>query len=174
MPEKKPSRFIALLILVAASPALISALGPRQNFDARILGEHNRQRALVNSPPLEWDPALAEGAHKWARYLAATNSFAHSTGPHVETTGENLWAGTKGFYQPESMVRLWADEKRHFVQGAFPNNSRTGNVSDVGHYTQLIWARTGKVGCALAEGAEEDFLVCHYKQAGNVIGEKPI
>jgi hypothetical protein len=79
-----------------------------------------------------------------------------------------------GYYQPEAMVGLWVSEKSDFKPGVFPNNSRAGDVEKVGHYTQLIWAQTRQVGCALERGREEDFLVCRYSAAGNVMGERPI
>ena len=60
-----------------------------------------------------------------------------------------------------------------FHPGLFPNNSATGNVDDIGHYTQLMWRDTGEVGCALARGSAEDVLVCRYSDAGNYIGERP-
>ncbi len=166
-------RLFALMPLLASTPLLLGALGPRENLDMRILAAHNRERELAGAPPLKWNPALAENARKWAQHLAATGSFAHSPdGPVPE--GENLWAGTKGYYQPEAMVGLWIAEKRHFRPAAFPLNSTTGNVEDVGHYTQVIWAKTDQVGCALAAGHEEDVLVCRYTRAGNVVGEMPI
>ena len=72
------------------------------------------------------------------------------------------------------MVGLWTAEKRDFKPGVFPNNSRDGQVENVSHYTQLIWSRTGSVGCALEKGRREDVLVCRYSEAGNVLGERPI
>jgi hypothetical protein len=71
------------------------------------------------------------------------------------------------------MVEGWIEEKRHFRPGRFPDNSRTGDFADVGHYTQLMWRATDRVGCALAAGAEEEVLVCRYRTAGNVVGEVP-
>jgi hypothetical protein len=50
--------------------------------------------------------------------------------------------------------------------------SRTGNFDDVGHYTQLMWRDTGKVGCAVVRDSQYDILVCRYSQAGNVEGER--
>ena len=49
----------------------------------------------------------------------------------------------------------------------------TGNWEDVGHYTQMIWRGTRRVGCALGEGAQYDYLVCRYYPAGNVYGMSP-
>ena len=64
-------------------------------------------------------------------------------------------------------------EKKYFRPGLFPNNSTTGRVADVGHYTQLVWRATREVGCASATGAREDILVCRYAEAGNYRGEQP-
>ena len=169
-------RVAAVIALASASPMLVGGVGPRQNFDERLLAAQNRERDAIGAAPLSWDPVLARSARDWARYLARTGKFEHSpdspwwSGPE----GENLWAGTVNYYQPEAMVGLWASEKRAYKAGVFPNNSRTSRVEDVGHYTQLIWDKTGAVGCALERGRNEDFLVCRYTQAGNVLGERPI
>ena len=131
---------------------------------------------LLGAAPLKWDPVLARSARDWARHLARTGRFEHSPDSPwwSDPEGENLWAGTVGYYQAESMVGLWAAEKRDYKAGVFPNNSRSGRVENVSHYTQLVWSSTGAVGCALEQGAEEDVLVCRYSQAGNVLGERPI
>ena len=56
----------------------------------------------------------------------------------------------------------------------FPSNSRSGDVEKVGHYTQLIWRNSRRVGCATAVGRYEEFLVCRYSEAGNISGQRPI
>ncbi len=91
----------------------------------------------------------------------------------ADPQGENLWAGTRNYFSPEDMVGAWAREKRNFRPGAFPANSTTGRVEDVGHYTQLGWRNTEEVGCARAAGVEEEVLVCRYANPGNYLGEKP-
>jgi len=87
--------------------------------------------------------------------------------------GENLWAGTRGYFAPEAMVDAWVREKRMFRRGRFPDNSLTGRHEDVGHYTQLVWRSTRAVGCARAQSDREDILVCRYSEAGNWVGEYP-
>jgi hypothetical protein len=164
----------AILPLLVA-PALMGALGIRQDFDARLLAAQNRERAAMGVAPMAWNSTLASEAHGWARYLAKTGRFEHSPDdPATEPEGENLWAGSVNQYQPESMVGLWVAEKRNFKPGVFPDNSRTGRVESVSHYTQLVWSQTNQVGCALERGRSEDFLVCRYAQAGNVLGERPL
>ena len=175
MSSRLRPRLVNALALLCVAPMLAGGLGPRQNFDQRILAAHNRERDALGVDSLTWSAGLAKDAAAWARHLAATGRFEHSTDdPGSEPQGENLWAGTVGYYQPENMVGLWVDEKRDYKPGIFPNNSRSGSVDAVGHYTQLIWRRTQQVGCALARGRDEDVLVCRYSTAGNVLGERPI
>jgi hypothetical protein len=69
------------------------------------------------------------------------------------------------------MVGLWIAEKRNFRPGVFPANSESGRVEDVSHYTQLVWRRTRKVGCASSAEGNEEILVCHYSTAGNILGQ---
>lgn len=169
-------RVAPALAVLLATPAMISGVGPQQNFEERLLAAHNRERDAMGVEALRWDPVLARSARDWARYLARSGKFEHSPDSpwYSDPEGENLWAGSVGYYQPEAMVGLWTAEKRDFKTGVFPNNSRDGNVESVSHYTQLIWSRTGAVGCALEPNGKEDVLVCRYSQAGNVLGQRPI
>ena len=167
-------RKLAAAALVAASPLLIGGTATRADFNDRLLAAHNIERAALGVPPLAWNETLAADARIWARELAATGRFEHSPDePGKEPQGENLWAGTPRAFSPEAMVHLWAAEKRDYQPGEFPNNSRSGDVENVGHYTQLIWRSTHEVGCATAVGQHEEVLVCRYSRAGNVYGERP-
>ena len=159
-------RFLALLALAVAATA------EAQTPAARLLAIHNRERALVGTPALVWDARLAEGAAAYARRLAARGRLEHSPPAERPGLGENLAAGTLGFYTPESLAELWVAEKSAFRNGIFPEVSRTGNWSSVGHYTQMIWLGTERVGCGAAQGRGNLFLVCRYAPAGNVFGRR--
>ncbi|HWJ69818.1 MAG TPA: CAP domain-containing protein [Sphingobium sp.] len=163
----------AACALAAAAPFVVSAADPLANFDERLLFVHNRERAELDLPPLQWNATLERTAQRWADYLAQTGRFEHAPENMTEPQGENLWAGTKGYYAPEQMVDAWAREKRYFRPGLFPDNSTTGRLEDIGHYTQLVWRATRQVGCARATSQEEDILVCRYAEAGNYTGEEP-
>lgn len=166
--------WLPVLLLGAASPLLIGSTGLRSNFNERVLAAHNRERDILNVPALQWSDELARDARVWAEELGRSGRFEHSADdPGTEPQGENLWAGSAGFYSPEAMVGLWAAEKRHFRPGVFPHNSRTGRVQDVSHYTQLVWSESRAVGCALGRSKTEDVLVCRYSRSGNVIGLRP-
>jgi hypothetical protein len=156
----------AVAALSAAMPALQANQAPL-SFDQRLLASHNRERASLGLPPMAWDARLAADAAAYARQLTRVGHLVHSEGDanDPDPQGENLWAGTKGYYGPEEMVGLWNAERKNFRPGVFPTNSRTGELEDVGHYTQIVWA--------MARGTQDDFLVCRYSEGGNVIGEVP-
>ena len=165
---------ITAAALLAASPLLMGGTAWRANFNERLIGAQNLERAAVGVPPLRWNYHLASDARAWANELAATGRFEHSPDERgKELQGENLWAGTPRAYSAEAMVGLWSAEKKDYRPGVFPNNSKSGDVENVGHYTQMIWRETREVGCATAVGRDEEFLVCRYSTAGNVYGERP-
>lgn len=165
--------WLARLGVVACAPLLIGSTSLTSNFEARVLAAHNRERASLGVEPLNWNPMLARSAQAWADRLAAAGAFEHAPENPRDPEGENLWAGTRAYFTIERMVDGWVREKRHFKPGRFPDNSTTGKVEDIGHYTQLMWRQTRQVGCAMATGAREDVLVCRYNEAGNYRGEVP-
>jgi hypothetical protein len=135
-----------------------------------ILAAHNSYREEVDIPPLTWCDDLASHAKKWAKHLA---SLGGEDLQHSEDTGEgeNLWMGTSGAYTYTQMVDSWGEEKEYFEEGTFPDISSTGDWSDVGHYTQIVWKKTKKVGCAIASAGGNDIFVCRYSPPGNFEGE---
>ena len=169
------AKLAALVALTLAAPLIQGANGRLTSLDDRLLAAHNRERAAAGLPAMGWDPALAADAAAWGEELAAIDDIEHSPDDpeDPDPQGENLWLGTKGYFTPEIMVGAWIDEKKDFRAGVFPNVSATGDLDDVGHYTQLMWRDTGRVGCAVTESAQYEILVCRYLTAGNVEGERP-
>lgn len=140
-----------------------------------VMTMHNAARASVRQPPLAWDEGLAADAAAYAQEMARTRRFEHSPQPRGNPNqGENLWTGTRGAYRYDEMVQHWLDEQRNFVNGPIPNVSRTGRFGDVGHYSQIIWSRTTRVGCAMASNRRDEYLVCRYLPAGNIYGERAL
>lgn len=157
----------------ASLPRVLYSRGAidQQALALEVLTYHNMARQEVGVPALAWDPGLAAGASIYATELATLNLLRHSPEQMRSGQGENLWMGTRGHFRPARMVGAWASERSMFRAARFPNVSRTDNWADVGHYTQMIWPDTKKVGCALTKGVESDVLVCRYWPAGNIVGQ---
>jgi hypothetical protein len=136
-----------------------------------MVAAHNQARRQYGVSPLAWDERLARDADVYAQYLARTGRFEHDPQRgRRPPQGENLFTGTRGAYSYSDMIRLLVAERRHFRPGRFPAVSRTGNWSDVAHYTQIVWPTSQRVGCAIASNRASDYLVCRYLPAGNVVG----
>eukprot|EP00667_Euglena_gracilis_P001470 EG_transcript_1467 len=125
---------------------------------------HNILRCVHGVPPVAWDPTIAANAAIWAQ----TCSGAHSTNLQALGYGENLFAATYVAY-PEEVVQAWYDEVSQF------NFSIAALQSGTGHFTQVVWKATTRIGCAACQRADSGWLwrwvVCEYAPAGNYINQ---
>lgn len=141
-------------------------LNPR---DAEFLNIHNQERRIFGSPPLKWDPALAQSAQNYANVMAQTGQLVHSPREGRGPARENLGRGLLG-WSPAQLMGNWLKERAKFKPGVFPDVSTTGNWEDVSHYSQLVWPTTKNVGCGFADGRGFRWTVCHYTPGGNKDG----
>jgi hypothetical protein len=165
-------RLACLALFMAAAPALPQAHRDNGSEQREWLDAHNLARSEVGLEPLVWSDRLAQDAAGWARHLARNNLYDHASPLLRKGQGENLWRGSRGYWNARQKIAFFVDEKRYFRPGNFPDVSRTGRWSDVGHYTQIIWPQTREVGCAMALTPYDEVLVCRYWPAGNVWGHR--
>jgi uncharacterized protein YkwD len=144
---------------------------PPDPASAQVLAIHNLQRSEVGVSPLRWDRQLADNATAYAQRLASGQSQSHASRAGRETEHENLSLGFRNA-TPGQMMQNWLREKRNFKPGVFPDVSLTGNWRDAGHYSQMIWPTTQRVGCGTARGPQWAYLVCRYSPPGNQDGER--
>jgi hypothetical protein len=163
--------FFALAVPAAAQPVLQGATGA---IAERLLASHNRERAAVGAPPLQWDATLAAHAASYGPVLARLGALVHSPREGRPGERENLAKAWHGTMSPEALVDMWSRERQLMVPGSylFPATSRTGRWEDIAHYTQMVWPTTTHVGCAIYS-ADWDYLICRYSPPGNKDG-KPI
>jgi hypothetical protein len=155
------------------------------NLSSGMLGAHNRARAKVGAKALTWSKDLARHAQKWADRMARDCTLRHRSDGRY---GENLGAAASNMGAPRSspdqVVGHWLAEKQCWKYGAFRKTDRCSSScaarlqsTGCGHYTQVVWSGTSKVGCGRATcskgGMDWEFWVCNYDPRGNVVGGKP-
>ena len=169
-----------LSILVASTALLVGTAACAQSsaqvatgeLAVRLLMAHNRERAAVGAPPLEWDQTLADHAASYGPVLASLGRLVHSPREGRPGERENLAMAWHGTMSPEELVGMWSRERQLLEPGSylFPGASRTGNWEDIAHYTQMVWPTTTHVGCAIYS-ADWDYLICRYSPPGNKDGK---
>jgi hypothetical protein len=173
-------RVIALALLIESSASATTLPNPNWPAPAdrselllrqTVLNAHNLARDRFGVPALAWSDELAADAMAHAQYMAQTGIYGHDQTPgRRKKAGENLWRGQRGLFSYDVIIGVMIDEARNFRPGVFPDNSRTGDWSQVAHYTQIVWPTTTEVGCALASSATTDYFVCRYAPTGNKDG----
>lgn len=125
-------------------------------------------------PPVTWDPVLADVAYNYAskcqgadRVLidhnpSATDDYRALGG--MDYVGENIWANSAVSYVAADVVGSWMSEA-----GDYDYEANTGS-GVTGHYTQVVWRTSTKIGCAFVNCAEFEFpgvVLCNYAPGGN-------
>ncbi|XP_026187349.1 peptidase inhibitor R3HDML [Mastacembelus armatus] len=143
-----------------------------------LLGFHNRVRSQVFPPAANmeymlWDEGLANSADSWASQCV----WDHGPSQAMKYMGQNLSVTSGRFQAITDLIRSWYDERHYF---SYPNRC-SGSVCS--HYTQMVWASTNRVGCAVRKCSnmyvfgstwrEATLLVCNYAIKGNWVGEAP-
>lgn len=116
---------------------------------------HNMLRALHGAPPLSWNTNL----EVYAKMVTNRCVFSHSYGSY----GENLGLG-----YPTIMgaVHDWYYREVNLYDYDWPRFE-----FETGHFTQLVWASTRRVGCALTDCPDLGRLIaCSYDPPGNYEG----
>ncbi|XP_024979355.1 pathogenesis-related protein PR-1 type-like [Cynara cardunculus var. scolymus] len=159
------SNNISLLIFVMSTAIL--HFSQAQNSPQDYVDAHNRARAQVGVGPMTWDSRVASFAQNYANQRQGDCQLIHSQN---RPYGENL-AGGSGFeLTGVGAVNLWVGEKADYDYNS--NTCAPGKVC--GHYTQVVWRKSVRLGCARVKcnnGAW--FVTCNYDPPGNYVGEKP-
>lgn len=147
-----------------------------------VVAEHNRIRAEAGiTEPLSHSPELAKSAQNWVDHLKNAHACQMQHSDTKGRYGENLYWGSALIWSdgrrelrkvtPAEVIASWGKEKADYDH--ISNTCAPG--AECGHYTQIVWRETSKVGCgfAVCSDSHEQVWVCHYTPAGNIIGEKP-
>lgn len=133
------------------------------------ISQHNRLRQSKGVQPLSWDSSLAVTAQQWANKLATDSqrmgqaSLQHRTGSNL---GENIAWSSDQNANVLFASKGWADEEPLYDPNTF--QCKAGGYNECGHYTQMIWDKTNKLGCGTARNSKGTFVVCNYTPPGNM------
>jgi hypothetical protein len=143
---------------------------------------HNRFRAMTVTdtplPALVWDSELAAVAQAYSEQLANNGcGLTHSGNGY----GENLYWQRGLSITSVDVVSSWHEEIECYTYGAFMRGDACNascvaamRSSGCGHYTQVVWRNTRRLGCGMAtcsSGAE--IWTCNYDPPGNYLGQEP-
>ncbi|KAM3665273.1 C-type lectin domain family 18 member A-like [Ammospiza nelsoni] len=147
------------------SPLAPGALSTKETF--LVLSLHNKLRSKVQPPAanmqkLEWSEEL--GRRAGARAASCLQGPAPPPAPQLGWSELLLPAGAGGF---GAVLELWFAEGQRYDY----RTGRCAGNATCRHYTQLVWATAGQLGCGRhrcpgPHGPSEAF-VCAYSPGGN-------
>ncbi len=176
-------------------------------MEAEWLESHNIHRKCCGVPQLQWDNTLAQRAQEWADYLkseddglprhpdasaAERDQYLSYDGRNYTTSpiGQNIaWNWGRNIDNggsPSNSVDAWYLEGEFYDQtdpSLYCDGCDPESGDELGHFTQLCWEGSTKVGCGVSEtinnnvpndngvlGDENSTVwVCNYSPAGNVL-----
>ena len=176
-------------------------------MEAEWLESHNIHRKCCGVPQLQWDNTLAQRAQEWADYLkseedglprhpdasaAERDQYLSYDGRNYTTSpiGQNIaWNWGRNIDNggsPSNSVDAWYLEGEFYDQtdpSLYCDGCDPESGDELGHFTQLCWEGSTKVGCGVARTINNDVpddndvlgdensavCVCNYSPAGNVL-----
>jgi len=143
-------------------------------FQQDLLKSVNDFRAKHGVPALTIDPQLVTAAKARAQVVSSYNQLDENHQGADPNLGENLYwgASTSGPAGPATdATKDWYSEMSGWDFAAAA--AKSGAVT--GHFTQLVWKATTKIGAARAAGQGtqyyETYIVAEFSTAGNVTGQ---
>ncbi|PIO58729.1 SCP-like protein [Teladorsagia circumcincta] len=184
--------FIYLVLTVASGNAGASCSlnnGMTDEVRQMFVDKHNQYRSLVAKGlavnpiggfapkaarmlKVSYDCKVEENMMAWAKRC----KFEHSSFAERNYWGQNLymtsWLNMNKTKAAAASVDDWFSElKSH---GVPQDNILTMKVFDsgVGHYSQVAWESSNKIGCAVEWCPDMTFVGCEYNPTGNWLGEQ--
>jgi len=157
------------LLLALLLTGVLATIQPTtaQNSPQDFVRAHNRARRSVGVGPVTWDPDLESYAQDYAsRQTGDCRDLTHSGGEY----GENIFWGRGRRYTARDAVDAWVSEKQHYNYRR--NSCAPGK--QCGHYTQVVWANSVRIGCARVKcDGGAIYIICEYSPPGNIQGQWP-
>jgi pathogenesis-related protein 1 len=130
-------------------------------------------------PPVSWDATLADVAYNYLSQCPGGNTSMSPHNPNAtqdykalggtDPVGENIYASSGKAATPTDAVNAWMGEASKY-------DYDTNNIMAAGHYTQVVWRTSVRIGCAIVTCPNYQYpntILCDYAPAGNYTNQKP-
>ena len=129
-------------------------------------------------PPVSWDAILADSVYNYAIRCQGMNGLlSHNANRSSDYqalggsgyVGENIYGSSGSGATPDDAVSLWMSEASSY-------DYASGNIGSAGHYTQIVWRDSVRIGCAIVDCPALTYhntVICDYAPGGNISGQKP-
>ncbi|XP_023314714.1 venom allergen 3-like [Trichogramma pretiosum] len=137
-------------------------------------GNPGPQPPALAMPNLVWDEGLAEKAQQSANRCEMKHDACFYNPPYCDY-GQNIatiWTkAPMDILRIEDRILGWYDEvelvNNNLVRSYYGESS-----SGWGHYTQMVWAKSTRIGCGISRYYKYNFnymmIFCNYGPAGNI------
>jgi len=130
-------------------------------------------------PPVSWDAILGDSVYNYAvRCQGSGDLLSHNANRSTDYqtlggsgyVGENIYGSSgRGVATPDAAMALWMSEASSY-------DYASGNIGSAGHYTQVVWRDSVRIGCAIVDCPALTYhntVICDYAPGGNINGQRP-
>jgi hypothetical protein len=144
------------------------------------LGKAPGQPGAIDMLEMVWDEQVAERAQSWAdQCLFQHDGDANRQPTKFKYVGQNLIytasSSSKKAANLTQLIEKFYNEVQLYGGASAPVSSYKYDAK-VGHYTQLVWAKSYALGCGFKKYYDGFWytylLVCNYGPGGNYLNEK--
>ncbi|XP_047415345.1 cysteine-rich secretory protein 1 isoform X3 [Sciurus carolinensis] len=137
-----------------------------------IVNTHNALRRRVVPPArnmlkMSWSEEAAGNAKILSKFCDWTDSNPLERRIKNTFCGENVYLGSKSVSWSH-VIEIWYNESKNFVYGEWTSTDEDIRTD---HYTQIIWASSYLIGCAVSlchkQSVPQYLYICHYCHEGN-------
>ncbi|XP_062279122.1 cysteine-rich venom protein [Scomber scombrus] len=164
---------ILTLHQVHSACVVVNICPENTTIQAEIVDVHNAFRRAVqptasNMLTMSYSEDVAVSAQAWVDQCILAHGAPSTRMLNGYELGENLfYSGAPAPWT--SVINAWHSEVGHYQ---YPKGST--NNGSIGHYTQVVWNSSYKVGCGMKLCPNGIYFYgCHYYRAGNFKGWPP-
>ena len=171
-----PGHYLGIYLKTKKNKVFVPTPEDLERFRRDALKRHNYYRQYHQVGPLFLTKKLNDYAQYYAETLAEKNIMQHSS----EKATDQIYGGWAG----ENLYNYWKSESNFTVTGADGvdrwydeikdydfKKGDTKNGRDIGHFTQLVWKGSTKLGIGVAMNSSNNvFVVGNYYYGGNIVG----